>query len=845
VDVRLATQDGHMLVRARGLSEDQTIEVVVFAPGSKDLGAARLIRARNGVSRHPLPNIQNKPLRRAATIQLWDESDAVMRKWAPVGSGELSRPATLWFSTGSDKAPEFTVDSEDSKWVVSAPPKAQITVTHRRALLPDGGWGIGDPWSRSGQSDLRFAAPPHTGWYDIEVQTGGRLSTGAVHWAAPGSPMLSKLDIHPAPQMVEHVADKAFVLSDNVTLCDESGALGVATEWLGAELTRLTGARTTLSCDDPSIRLVLDNTKLAQAYTIKSRGTGITLRASGRRGAFYGAVAVADLIGLDGTAEPANIADRPQVLERVLYQEVSPHQGQMVRPEQAIAFIERVVARARFTTLVLELKGGIRTQSHPELARKDAWSIEDLKRVIKAANRFDIEVIPAINAPGHANWITAAHPELSEENTRTLLCTRHPGTRALLTDLYTELHEAFGSPRFIHIGHDEIRWRTRWKHQAQRCPRCDGTPRWALLAEDMKWAHETVTKLGAKPMMWSDMLVKGWNGSWGGMYRAADELKHDIRPDFHMISWGRTGDSLGTLVPKNYTVIRGNTGYADWKRVGLQSIQRGVAGEALALFSAGPWSSFQGAAGPTRDYHHWSNVVLAGATAWRPDIEATPIDTTVEILSSHPAYRPGYRAWPEGTSFFPATVRPNSSDSNDIDLPLSIDVDGDSFPSRFMFTLNAGQSETFKMSRRSLAGVSLLQAVRYDPSVQNTLTLKYNKVRADGGVIVGSLTIEFVDGSKEVVPLRLGLHTDRVDRVGRGRLLFEAAGQARLSSNSVSEFAPDAGDRVLYRFDWHNPRPSRPVTSLTLKAEQPGVEWIVAGMGTFRPKPTTHSDPDQ
>jgi hypothetical protein len=312
-----------------------------------------------------------------------------------------------------------------------------------------------------------------------------------------------------------------------------------------------------------------------------------------------------------------------------------------------------------------------------------------------------------------------------------------------------------------------------------------------------------------------------------------------------VISWGRTGDTVGTLVPKNYTVIRGNTGYADWKRVGLQPIVRGIAGEALALFGATPWSSFQGVAGPTRDYHHWSAVVLAGATAWRPEIEATPIDTTLEILSSHSAYRPGYRAWPEGTSFHPATVRPDSSDANDIDLPLAIDVDSDSFPSRFMFTLNAGQSETFKMSSRSLVGVSLLQAVRYDPSLENTLTLKYNKTRPDGGIVVGSITIEFVDGSKEVVPLRLGMHTERVERSGRGRLLFETAGEARLTSNSVSEFAPDAGDRVLYRFDWHNPRSSQPVASLTLKAEQPGVEWIVAGMGTIRPKPTTHSDPGQ
>ena len=78
VDVRLGTQDGYLLVRARGLSEDQTIEIVVSPPGPKNLDAVRLIRARNGVSRHPLPNPKSKLVRRRATIQLSDESDAIV-----------------------------------------------------------------------------------------------------------------------------------------------------------------------------------------------------------------------------------------------------------------------------------------------------------------------------------------------------------------------------------------------------------------------------------------------------------------------------------------------------------------------------------------------------------------------------------------------------------------------------------------------------------------------------------------------------------------------------------------------------------------------------------------------
>ena len=78
-------------------------------------------------------------------------------------------------------------------------------------------------------------------------------------------------------------------------------------------------------------------------------------------------------------------------------------------------------------------------------------------------------------------------------------------------------------PRFVHIGHDEIGFKTHRKHEAQRCPRCEGTPL-AALTEDLTWQHGVLADLGAKPMLWSDMLVREWHGKHGAMYRTADRL---------------------------------------------------------------------------------------------------------------------------------------------------------------------------------------------------------------------------------------------------------------------------------------------------------------------------------
>ena len=55
-----------------------------------------------------------------------------------------------------------------------------------------------------------------------------------------------------------------------------------------------------------------------------------------------------------------------------------------------------------------------------------------------------------------------------------------------------------------------------------------GTPRWQILTEDLAWQHGVLADLGAKPMLWSDMLIREWHGKHGAMYRAADRISEEF-----------------------------------------------------------------------------------------------------------------------------------------------------------------------------------------------------------------------------------------------------------------------------------------------------------------------------
>jgi hypothetical protein len=850
IDLRLAWEDTALLVRTKGLSPTQHIEVVVSSDGTDDLATAQLVVAKKGITSHPLVPAPTPGQTRAVRVLLRDTNDGSTRSWAPEADGDLSRSSTLWFTASPLQVPNLQVDSTKGKWRITAPAEADLSVTHRRPILPKGGRGISPPWSVSPPADTAFDAPPHTGWYDIVAKSGSGdaalYSAGSVYWTARPGARLSTLGIHPAPKSVEHVTGEAFTLQAGATICATDPSMATAASWLGTELNRLTGYQPEQSCaGEPDITLGLAAEPLShsEGYTIQAREGGIQIQAMGRHGARYAAIATADLVGIDGQAEPADIKDWPTIDTRVLYHEVSPLSGPMVSSEQTLEFIDRVVARSRINMLILELKGGYQSAVHPEISRaKGAWSRAELEAVIERARSHGIEVIPALNTPAHARWIGTAHPELLEEETAVLLCTRHPDTRTLVEDLYNELIEIFDQPRFVHIGHDEIGWRTHRKHESQRCVRCQGTPRWQLLAEDLVWHHKTLAALGAKPMLWSDMLVEGWNGKQDGIYRATNRIPEAIRSDFWVMSWSRIGDTIGTLTPKGYTVIRGNTGYADWKRVGLNALAAGVAGEALALFNPTPWSSFEGIAGDTRLYHHWSNVILAGATAWEPRIEDTPIDTALLSLMHLPSYRPGYKAWPRPYKIKPFVARTEPAMRHNLDLPEYFQIDEIRYASAILTRLRPSQTEMYTI-RRKITGLSIVHGVSYAPGTQPVLAKAHKKTPHQAGVSVAEMVVTYHDKQVITVPLILGMNTNRMDAPIRGSLLFDGSAAYRLPSKAAGALARDAVDRALYRFDWHNPRPDAKLASVEIKASHPDVNVLIAGMA-MAVKPANRKDDD-
>ena len=199
-------------------------------------------------------------------------------------------------------------------------------------------------------------------------------------------------------------------------------------------------------------------------------------------------------------------------------------------PETSPLRIERLVRLAasyRFNHVVLEPWGTFRGTRHPELSWPDApFDPVAARRLAALADDLGTTLVPQFNSLGHASgsrWKSGKHaaldfrPELEPlfEPGGWNWCLSNPDAVAAVRDIVEEMHDAFGSPPFFHLGFDEA--------EAPSCPLCRAAkPSWgALAASHLRALCDLLAARGARAMVWHDMLLARGDPRWAGFYANA------------------------------------------------------------------------------------------------------------------------------------------------------------------------------------------------------------------------------------------------------------------------------------------------------------------------------------
>jgi len=160
-------------------------------------------------------------------------------------------------------------------------------------------------------------------------------------------------------------------------------------------------------------------------------------------------------------------------------------------------------------TLIMEYEGTYPFEKHSLISNRYAYTKAEIVSFIDFCKKLDIDVIPLQQSFGHVEYILR-HERYAglREDPKALsqVCpTRSTVQDSLLfTDLYTELAQTHPSP-YIHIGCDET-------YLLGHCETCrkkaaqEGVSK--LYIDYVSMLCNIVLKLGKKPVLWADMVLK-------------------------------------------------------------------------------------------------------------------------------------------------------------------------------------------------------------------------------------------------------------------------------------------------------------------------------------------------
>ncbi len=844
--VRLAWDSEGVLVRVDHLPEGAHLEVgLAVKPGADRIERIDPFQLDHaGVERLvPTIPIEAGQVRRAwVNVVVSDGDGAAALPWSPAGPATPDHPARLLFAEHPSPGLPVELATGPGPWRWSAVGGAEVRLAHLRPDIPSTSRGVPDPWSLSGDAVVTGDAPADTGWVEAVAvwrDADGRavdLVSRRVWSEAAGPEGVGPDSLYFPPPKRLTLTGGTFSLPPAPTICAPP-ALDATADLLARELLRMTAVRALRGSEDCTVFLSIDPNLPQHGFAHQVQRKTIHLTAADPLGLTVGVVSLVDALGPDATMPVLTMSDWPTISTRPLYHSLNLPNRPDLTLDDYVRFIERVVTRGRYSQLHLFLTDGLASPSHPELARPNAWTAADIARIKAVCDGLGIELIPGVNAPAHAAWMLRSHPELSEDVHTSMLDVRHPETRALLSDYYTDVWTAFGKPDKLHIGHDEVLWQSHRWFGDERNPRSSASPRALLFADDLRWHLDWCEARGIQPYMWSDMLLEGWNGRRDGVHEALSFLTPDQRSALQVMAWSHLGDPLEHLTDLwGIDVLRVHTAYVDWKRAGLAASADRIAGEGLALFIPAPWASFAPGTGTRALHFHLGSIVLAGATAWEPTLEsAAHIEPTLAALHGHPTLRPGFEAIPfrRTKPLLVAGQRPDRTLPT-VAWPESLTSDAIRYVTDpHVSTVDSPVRWTVPATRA--AGVSILVAADPTHAAQRALRHTVNRHADSEQQAVGWLVARHADGTETRRPLEYGedLYALAVD--ARAVSQWRSADVLALASPEVAHVEPRGRDRRLYRVDLALPTDAAPVTEVRLEATKEGIPLVVAAGVLLRP----------
>jgi len=559
-----------------------------------------------------------------------------------------------------------------------------------------------------------------------------------------------------------------------------------------------------------------------QGYALSVETNRVVITGDDEPGLYYGTVTFFQLLkhSLKKGVEPlpvpcVEIVDWPDTPNRLIRLE-HPHtfRNLPVRENRGIEFLkdwtERFVAGNKFNTFYIDFSANIRYARRPEFnGSEKLYSLDDLRRFGQFCRDRFIDLCPAWQIGGHANWwlTIGYHPELREKGWPSQGDMTHPDHDAIVRDCMLDVIEAL-QPKYLSPKSDE------WWHERKEGETPDellhGRTRAQAFLESHVRLNDWLKPRGITMMIYEDMLSPYHNGKRFDTYKVIEAFPKDII--LTLWSGGNTDKEIRYFTERGFRVWPNTTGMFTLS----DDAKRRVMGFGKGLYSFG------------NDQLHlldeysplWSlsNLLRVGDHAWNfaSDENADPARLVAleHLLAQRANPRAAARVEPlaldtaltHDFNAFLKTAKPDAYARHErpVKLPAGLrDV-------AFVPTRLAAAGNDCLVLRKDSKPATLPVRGRFSSLIfLHTAFVNDPQDKAVAGVRIrewiygwpgGNYIVHYADGSQATLPVRLANNIKRFDTASATRSALDVRYTWPLEDAN--------GQPVhLFQWEWVNPKP--------------------------------------
>lgn len=273
-----------------------------------------------------------------------------------------------------------------------------------------------------------------------------------------------------------------------------------------------------------------------EGYTLAVGSDGITVRARDVRGLFHGMQTLGWMIrNREADAlKGCRISDWPDLEMRGIFFELP-----RVSPSKVDRLCDVIDALGalKYNMILIEFADNLPMENSPYTGRKETFGHSDVEKIMAAAKRNHIELVPKLQVASHTLWMTRHRDwaKLTEGEVRkpwcSLYCLSNPAVQPIVEELIRATADLI-KPRYFHLGLDEI---THCGYPI--CPKCKKANLTRLLLDHVLPVKKLLNDRGITPIIYQDEFFNLVQGPFPTPGKPMADFPEKLGRDVMINSW--------------------------------------------------------------------------------------------------------------------------------------------------------------------------------------------------------------------------------------------------------------------------------------------------------------------